>query len=454
MASIPSRIRPEDRVPMATAAPAEDRTYLRFLIAGLALALGGGFVLAVVAPLSATGVLPFEDRTHLLIQAHAWAQLLGFAGVIVAGMALRLIPRFAGAAPPDPRFAGATLGLLAFSALGRIVVQPWIDGAAGDAGMLAAGLAGSAGMVLVALLLATVLRGGKKAAEPWRDFVRAGIGWWLVWAVFSAVAAVRATDNDRFVPLRLEDGMAWIAMLGVIGSFIWAVQSRSVAVFFGRKPRTRRQTLPAFVAFNAGLVLVALAAFLDEGALAWRLEGLGIALAGVSLVWLAPALGAVWGRAERLRPRARPAARYILAANIAALGAGLLLAWAGIATFLSGDFEAFWARDSARHLIALGTITMLIVGMAQLVAPVFALERAGSRRTRIRDEAMFWLLLAALVTRAAAGLLAEVTDYESRMNHSAYAGMLAWAGLALFAWRLGSAIRREPEMKDLLGVPR
>ncbi|MEX0782470.1 MAG: NnrS family protein [Dehalococcoidia bacterium] len=439
---------------MASTAAVEDRTYLRFLIAGLALALGGGFVLAVMAPLSATGVLPFQDRTHLLIQAHAFAQLLGFAGVIVAGMALRLIPRFAGVAPPDARLAGLALALLGSSALGRIVVQPWLEGTAGDLGMLASGFAGSAGMVLVAVLLWSTVRRARKPAEPWRDFVRAGIAWWLVWAIFSAAAAVEAAGNDRFVPLRLEDAVAWIAMLGVIGSFVWAVQSRSVAVFFGRKPRTRRQTIIPLVLFNGGLALVVLSVPMAEGSMSWRTEGLGLALAGVSMLWLAPAVGAVWGHAERLRPRARPAARYIIVANLAAASAGALLIWAGLTTLLSGEYQAFWARDAARHLVALGTITMLIVGMAQLVAPVFALERGGSRRARIRDEAMFWFLTAALVTRAAAGLLEEWSGYESRMNHSAYAGMLAWIGLALFAWRLASAIRREPEMKDLLGVPR
>ena len=447
-------LRAEDRVPMADTPPQEDRTYLRFLVAGLAIALGGGFVLAVVAPLAASGVLPLEERTYLLIQAHAVGQLLGFAGLVVAGMALRLIPRFAGATPPSSRLAGAALGLLAGSAVLRMVAQPWVDGPAGDIAMVAAGIAGSAGMVLVAAMLWSTLRRGKKTKpEPWRDFVRAGIAWWLAWACLSLFATARAVQHDRLVPARLEDSISWVAMLGVIGSFIWAVQGRSVSVFYGRKARSRAQALPPFALLNGGLALVLVSGLMNEGILSWRVEGAGLLSAGAALVWLGPVLGSAWGRATRLRARARPAARYIIVANLSAIGAGLLLVVAGASTLASGEYSAFWARDAGRHLFALGTITMLIVGMAQLVAPVFAMERAQSRRMRLRDESVFWLLLAALLTRAGAGILAEVTDYATRMNHSAYAGMLAWVALALFAWRLVEAIRREPEMKALLAGP-
>ncbi|HEX6031962.1 MAG TPA: NnrS family protein [Tepidiformaceae bacterium] len=436
---------------MASVSPPDDRTYLYFMITGLLIALAGGFVLAVVAPLAATGVLPYEEKSQLLIQAHGWAQLVGFAGVIVAGMALRLIPRFAGVPPPRVRLAAGALVLLSLSAIVRMIAQPWIDGDLGEALLLIAGVAGSVGMVLVAAMLFRILTSGKRPRDPWRDFARAGAAWWLVWAVLSSYAVFQAVDEGRYVPLRIEDDAAWVAMLGVIASFIWAVQSRSVPVFYGRKSPRRKQVIVPFALLQGGLALTTASIFLHAGEWSWRLEGAGLASTGAAFVWLAPVAGSVWGRAKRLRPRARMASRNVLVANWSALGAGLLLVWAGIDTVLAGQYEAFWARDSARHLIALGTITILILGMAQLLTPVFALERAESRRLRFRDEAIFWLLVLALLTRVSSGLLADVTSYDLRMRHAAYAGIFAWAGLALFAWRLRTAIRREPEMKALLG---
>ena len=149
-------------------------------------------------------------------------------------------------------------------------------------------------------------------------------------------------------------------MLGAVGNFIWSVQSRSVPIFFGRKTPTLRQVeiIPAAM-LNSGVACIFAAGWLDANE---RLMNLGFALAGVALIWLAPRAGSCWGTAKRLRPRARAAARFVLAANLSAVVCGVLLLWASL---LGGDYGV---HDAARHAFGLGVITMLIVGMAQLVA--------------------------------------------------------------------------------------
>ena len=74
----------------------EDRSYLGFIALALASALLGGFVFGAWIPLASTGTVGGADRVPWLIQAHGWVQLQGWAGLFVAGMAVRLIPRFAG----------------------------------------------------------------------------------------------------------------------------------------------------------------------------------------------------------------------------------------------------------------------------------------------------------------------------------------------------------------------
>ncbi len=182
------------------------------------------------------------------------------------------------------------------------------------------------------------------------------------------------------------------------------------------------------------------------------LLGGGLALAGIGLAWLAPVAGSVWGEAKRLRPRARAASRYVLAANISALLAGALLAWAGANSLVSGEFESFAARDAARHALGLGMITMLIIGMAQLVSPVFALERAEARPAGIEDRLAWWSLASAVVLRVVAGLAYGHMDHEPRMHLAATAGALAWLGLAMFAFSVVRAVRKEPRMKALLAT--
>ncbi len=427
----------------------EDRSYLGFIAAALAAALGGGFLMAVWMPLAATGAVGGQDRVPWLIQAHGWVQVQGWAGLFVAGMAVRLMPRFAGR-PPVVR--NVTLPLLA--ALGlpvalRMTLQPWATGTLAEATAAAIGVLSAVGAAGVAAILAWTLGKGRKARDPWRYFAWAGTAWWAVLAAMLLTWGVRAARNEGLAPVAWDDVMTWVVLLGPIGNFIWSVQSRSVPIFFGRKTPTWRQAVVPGVAYNAGAALVALS-LLFEGETAARLSGSGMALAGAGMVWLPVIAGSVWGQAKRLRPRAKPAARFVLGANIAAVVAGVLLVWAGAQTALDAEYAEFAARDAARHVVGIGLVTMLILGMARLVAPVFALERTESGVPKLYERAPFWLLLGALVLRGGSALLAEQISYDARMHSAATAGALAWLAIAIFAVSVLRAVRAEPATRRAL----
>ena len=432
----------------------EDRSYIGYIASALVIALAAGFLLAVVVPLTATGALPWDERLPQLIQAHAWAQLQGWAGLFVAGMAIRLMPRFAGRPPISSRITMPILVLLVVGVVLRTIAQAFFTGTLSEVSLVIAGQVGAAGALAVSAVLAATLAKGRKRVEPWRYFAWAGATWWAVWAVFLVASGIRAAGNDRFIPLHLEDVLTWVVIFGAVGNFVWSVQTRSVPVFFGRKtPSVRAVAVPG-VAFNAGTALILLSLLDLSTAANERLLGAGLLLAGAAVAWLAPVAGSCWGTAHRLRPRARAASRYVLAANIASAFGGLLLVWAGAASLVTGELELFGFRDTARHAFGLGMITMLIFGMAQLIAPVFALARAEARQPGPVDVLPFWLLLAALVLRVLSGLLFEAdVDLEPRMHTAALAGLLAWLGMALFAVSVVRAVRSEPRMKELLGFP-
>ncbi|GIW18229.1 MAG: hypothetical protein KatS3mg064_1386 [Tepidiforma sp.] len=428
----------------AGAAPVkEDRTYLGYVAAALASALLGGFALAVWMPLAATDAVPGIERAPRLVQAHGWLQLQGWAGLFVAGMAIRIVPRFAGRRPVPGRVTVPLLGLLAAPLALRLFAVPWLDGEAAGAAALAAGLLTAAGCAGVAAVLGwTLLRGRRGRGEAWRGFAAAGALWWLAWAPLAAWWGGRAAEGDGLAPAAFDDAMAWAVMLGAIGNFILGVQSRSVPVFFGRRPPPGAAMAGPGLLLNggAGLFVLAMAA---DGAAAARLAGAGLALSGGGLCWGLPLAGAVRGRAHRLRPRARPAARFVLAANLAGVAAGALMAAAGAAMLADGSYAAAPLRDAARHLFGLGPITLLILGMARLIAPVFAVARTEARTAGWLERAPFWLLLAALGIRAGAGLASGTVSYDAWMHASALAGALGWLAIALFAADVLRAARNE-----------
>lgn len=427
----------------------EDRTYVGFVGSALAVAIAGGFVLATLLPLIETGTLPGVERVPRLIQAHGWAQLQGWAGLFIAGMAIRLIPRFAGRRPISARITLPILLMLLGSVIVRTVSQPFIDGAAGKALLVLAGIAAAAGIASVAGVVLVSLFRGRKRGDAWEIFAWAGGSWWLVWSIYTLVAAFRASEHNLITPAPLDDALTWIVMLGAIGNFIWAVQCRSVPVFFGRKAPRRSRMLAPFAALNGGVLLIAVsqAAWPDE--VTQRLFAAGLLLVGLAMLVLAPQAGSIWGKATRLRPRSRAAARYVLAANWWAIVAAILLIYAGARSGWTGEFESFAARDAARHAFGVGLITMLIPGMAQLVAPMFALSRAEAKPPDLMERAPFWLLIAAATLRVGAGL-AFGHGGDARLHTVALAGALAWLALVIFAISVFLAVRAEPRMKQIL----
>jgi hypothetical protein len=95
-------------------------------------------------------------------------------------------------------------------------------------------------------------------------------------------------------------------------------------------------------------------------------------------------------------------------------------------------------------------ITMLIIGMARLIAPVFALERTESGVPRLFERAPFWLLITAAVLRVGSALVGEQTGYTSRMHSASLAGALAWVAIAIFAFSVLRAARAEAGTKASL----
>ena len=429
----------------------EDRSYLGFIAAALASVLFGGLVFAVWIPLTMSGTVGGAGRLAWMVQAHGWVQVQGWAGLFVAGMAIRLIPRFAGRRPVPRRVTIPLLAVLAVPVVLRIALQTTARGGTADVVAMAIGVTTAAGAIGVAAVLAVTLSRGKKAKEPWRYFAWAGTVWWAGWALLALWNIPGSEAAPGLLEHRENDALLWAVMLGPIGNFIWAVQSRSVPIFYGRKtPQLVVAAVPG-VLLNAGAALIAIGgADVETGQ--WS-GGLGFVLAGTALVSLPPICGSVYGQAKRLRPRARSAARFVVTANIAAMAAGALMVWGGLEV-MGGDDYASWGafeqRDAARHLLGVGTITMLIFGMARLVAPVFALERTEAGVPMLLERLPFWLLLGSLVLRAGVPLLGERLDYEAGRHTIALAGMLAWLAVAIFAFSVARAVRAEPRTKRAL----
>ena len=217
-----------------------DRVHLPFMLAGLGAALLVGFVLGPAIPLLQHGAIRLGGLgVEGAIQAHGAAQLSGWAGLLVVGMGLRLLPRFAGRPPLAPAVAAMLWVLLVSGLVLRVVGQ-----LGGPTVLLPVGLSlqalGRIGFVAVVVVIITT---ATAARTSWMIAALAGIAGWLSWAVADLVAARAASHG--LIPEGIDSASTYLALFTSIGPFIWAVQSRSVPTFFGRSVPTTKRLLPS-----------------------------------------------------------------------------------------------------------------------------------------------------------------------------------------------------------------
>jgi hypothetical protein len=351
-------------------------------------------------------------------------------------MALRLVPRFLHRPPFPWPVPVAVLSLVSAGVLLRVLDLFPLPAGFSAAAPLAAGLLDGGGLAIVSGALAWSLARSRGRTEGWRPLLWAASAWWAVWAVLTVIAGVAAAGRAGIPPAGLEETLFWTALLGAIGNLIWAVQARSVPIFFGR-PAPRRLWLPG-LAVSLGILLLLVG---EAVPFLVFLRPLGLGVAGAGTIWLAVAAGAVTGTPHRLRPPSRPAARFLLAANRWAVAAGICLV-AGAVLFAWLPEPADHLDEAALHLIGLGLAMTLIVGMTRLLAPVFAIRRALAGGTDHVLPALWWALVVATTARFAGAVLEGLVPSAAVQALLELAGTAAWVALALLALDFARAWRR------------
>ena len=421
---------------MADPGPADgdDSAYLWYVAAALGAELAGGLLIGVLIYLARSGIV-LRDCLPELIQAHGWLQLQGWAGLFVAGMAQRLVPRLAGRAPA----AAANLPLFLLLLAGAVLrpIGQVVGGSAGGAIVLVASLSAAIGSLGLSVVLASVLLRARSPRAGWLLFAWAGCAWWTVWAVLDVWAGVLGAGAGGLVPGWLDEPSVWVVTLGSIGSFIWAIQSRMVPIFFGRRPPGIRALAGPAIAYNLGVLLV-LASVVPPATgkmveIAGEAVAVGLGLAGLGLIWLAIAGGSVAGAAHRLRAASRSLARYVVSANRWSIVAGLMLLGALADPLAYSDMPRHSLDDAALHAFGSGVITMLIAGMVQMVSPVFARARMDAPSPGVVEKAIWPLLWGATAARVAAALADGYGRGQAFTVLAAISGALGWLGLAALA---------------------
>jgi hypothetical protein len=377
---------------------------------------------------------------------HASFQLIGFVLLFVMGVAYQAIPRSFGAPLRRLDLARAsfrlTFGGLLLRAYGQF--GPFLPGTAPS--LLLGGLAILGGVVTFAAVLVTTCHSFQSASPRplvGAPAVAAGTLWWIVAAgllVLEGVRAVRGGDAD--LGARYNESFYMAALLGGALSWIMGmVQRMEPTALAFQAPRAPLLKL-AFVGLQLGAVAATLGAALPPDSAGHRLFDVGLVLAAVAV-----ALFVVGARVfERAAPRPLsshlaplPVRRAVrLAFASALLFAGLALAY-GISD-LRGRVLPTAVWDGARHALALGCVTTLILSLGSHLVPRFA--QTTLRHPGRRDAGMV-LIAIGLVGREMQ-VLAPLLALPKLLWISGPSGLVAATGVALASSAILAAMKTRP----------
>jgi hypothetical protein len=377
-----------------------------------------------------------------LIQAHGYAQVFGWVGLFIMGIAYHTVPRFflrplrrPGLVWPSFALTGAALAL-------RFVAQPFAaQHPAAAAGLVVSALLGLGGMTLFAwAMLDTLRQGSDRLGTPAGTlYLAVGFSWlWVGQAATLVLMVALAWTGQDAIPAAWDAPYLRLVLSGAIVTTILGYTLRTVPHMLRLRP-PRAGIMRAILAGYTAAVLLQIAA--DGGLLGTVGPGVGTLGAAVelgTLVGFAGLSGVFNPAALRTTPLAvrNPwPERFIrMAYGWLLISAALNLAYSGRAWAGSPVPHAFVA--SYHHALTVGFISMMILGMSMRLVPVFI--GAMNRRSAVAGV-VFALITLGNAIRVVSESLAYVAGggFYLAMGVS---GLIEVAGLTVYAVALWRAL--------------
>ena len=372
-------------LPVAPLAAEPAHRYVPFLLASIALTLTLGAALGMFN-LARLTTPWFGSMTPGSVRAHGFAQVFGFVGLFMMGIACHVLPRFTARPLGAPALVRPMLALQSGGVLAIAFAFLWGDEAIGWLW-----LAGSLALVAAGTMFLRIIwrtTGGVRTPERLERWVFAAAAWQVAAAGGSLVAA---WENDITIVQAFWPAALW----GFAASGIFGFGRRIFPGHLGWRARSPRAETVSFVLHQAGVALMVAAACPAALAVALPLDVGGAMALLVSVPLYAWCVGAGATPAKR-HDAASGYQQYIVVGWLwlfVALAVGPL--WT-LASALRGSGVPPLVTDFARHAMSFGFVTQVMMGVAARVLPVFTGNPLWSPRAR---TAAFYLLNLSVVLR-------------------------------------------------------
>jgi hypothetical protein len=266
-------------------------------------------------------------------------------------------------------------------------------------------------------------------------------------SVLLAALAIRSlVDDRRVLPPEENAALLGYELYGFVLLFIGGVLTRAAPSFVGR-PRSQVMARASACLLAMGAAAYAVTTLVMAGGqrseALQRLATGSLMAVSIALLLVVCAGGVLHPRANRVAAASQRQFWFLRAGSAWLAATSLLTCWYAGAALIDGVPLDQFELDAVRHMLTVGVITMLIVGMALLVVPEFAGRRLQRPGERWPTWTMLGALNAAAVLRAWPALEGTGWLEPERYWPMALAGVLALVAVGLFSWMyVGSYIEQ------------
>ncbi len=385
------------------------------------------------------------------LQAHGVAQIFGWAGLFLMGMAFHIVPRFRNGSIVFPWPQRIALALILLSILSRFIGQTVPSLVFDNVLLVASGVGILISVGIFVVTIGAALRTGTTPHTAPEKWLWMSLVWSLVAAGLHLVTVIdMATEGRQIASARPDGAFVHAGIVGFLANFIFGISLRSVSAFLALPPARLRLNLAGVIAMNSGIAVTTIS--LLFGLDAWVMAvGAGLELAG-----FAAFVNSLRLFARRDAPRSYTLSAYGRYEWFLRTSYGWLLIGGGLQVW--NAVGAVWPdmappsnlANPALHVVSLGFVTMIIMGMASRMIPLF--EGSVLPAHRLMD-AVFASLNASVALR----LLFGIASTNASWKGLAVSGTLGTFAMICFAWIIWRTMqpgsrRQYVEMAQTFGI--
>jgi uncharacterized protein involved in response to NO len=420
----------------------EDKVYEKFFKTAILMALTIGVTVGAIVLTYIGKNQNFHYVLHKLVQTHGHAQLFGWVGLCIIGFAYYIVPRVKNVELKYRELTTSCFWLMVTGTVIRIFAQPYANELTNIL-LPISGLLEFMAVALFAFIIFSTVLASQEKKEPYDKFIMAGVLWFLACGIMNLFMDVFMffTDTNE-IARTFYSPFVHVFLLGFVFMFIFAVNIRTVYAFLDVRTARVRAVNTTFWLLNLVIPVYFIShSFNYTSPFLLKVSYLTIYLVAISLLLFVYGIR-IFERSTRELDDVvmdRSYSKTIRTAYVWLIIGVLIL---GAKPFFKAFSEPqYLFHGAANHAIAVGFVTLMIIGYASKMVPTF--KGVGMYSIKLSDLS-FYLINIGCFLRVSTQIMIGLSK-DSYYSLIGFSGWIELTAIGIFGYNIWKTMNAEDE---------